>query len=43
MGGRPWKLGVEANYYIENDDKRPDFMIGFNVTPVVKNHLADLF
>ncbi|MGF1752777.1 transporter [Vibrio makurazakiensis] len=44
MGGKPWKLGFEANYYVEKDEKtRPDFMIGFNVSPVVNNALADLF
>ncbi|MGY3571638.1 hypothetical protein [Vibrio paucivorans] len=41
IGGRPWKFGLEANYYIEKDDKtRPDFMIGFNITPVVENQLV---
>ncbi|GAL09392.1 possible neuromedin U precursor [Vibrio astriarenae] len=44
IGGRPWKLGLEANYYIEKDEKtRPDFMIGFNITPVVENQLTRLF
>nr|WP_238322145.1 hypothetical protein [Vibrio mexicanus] len=42
IGGRPWKFGLEANYYIEKDEKtRPDFMIGFNITPVVENKLAN--
>ena len=44
IGGRPWKFGLEANYYLEKDEKtRPDFMIGFNITPVVENKLAGLF
>lgn len=44
LAGRPWKFAIEANYYVEKDEKvRPDFMIGFNITPVVENKLADLF
>ncbi|PMG82095.1 hypothetical protein BCU83_08205 [Vibrio breoganii] len=44
MGSRPWKIGLEANYYIEKDEKtRPDFMIGLNITPVVENKFAGLF
>ncbi|CAM3000766.1 hypothetical protein [Vibrio rarus] len=44
IAGRPWKIGIEANYYIEKDEKvRPDFMIGFNITPVVENGLANFF
>lgn len=44
MGGRPWKFGLEANYYLEKDEKtRPDFMLGFNITPVVENKLMGLF
>jgi len=40
-GGRPWKLGMELNYYVEQPDPfGPDWMIGFNVTPVVKNRIA---
>jgi hypothetical protein len=43
-GGRPWKLSVEANYYVEKADAfGPEWMFSFNVTPVVKNKLADLF
>ena len=42
--GRPWKLSVEANYYVEKADAfGPEWMFSFNVTPVVKNKLADLF
>ncbi|MCZ8499619.1 hypothetical protein O9929_23905 [Vibrio lentus] len=44
MNGRPWKFGIEANYYIEKDEKaRPDFMLSFNISPVVENKLASLF
>ncbi|CAH7222584.1 conserved exported hypothetical protein [Vibrio chagasii] len=44
FSGRPWKFGIEANYYIEKDEKtRPDFMLSFNVSPVVENKLASLF
>jgi len=44
FGGRPWKLSFEINYYVEQPDPfGPDWMIGFNVAPVVKNGLASLF
>ncbi|WP_172379618.1 MULTISPECIES: hypothetical protein [Vibrio] len=44
ISGRPWKFSIEANYYLEKDEKsRPDFMLGFNVSPVVENKLARLF
>jgi len=43
-GGRPWKLAMELNYYIEQPDLfGPDWMIGFSVTPVVKNRIAEWF
>jgi len=42
--GKPWKLSMEINYYIEQADAfGPEWMIGFNVTPVVKNGLVDWF
>lgn len=42
LGGRPWKFGIEANYYLEKDERtRPDFMLGINITPVVTNKLAE--
>ena len=42
--GRPWKLSVEVNYYVEKADTfGPEWMIGFNIAPVVKNGLAPLF
>ena len=43
MGGRPWKLGVEVNYYTEQPDAfGPDWMIGINIAPVVKNVFAGM-
>lgn len=42
--GRPWKLGVEVDYFVEkNDTFGPEWVLTLNVTPVVKNVLADLF
>ncbi len=44
MGGKPWKLGMEINYYVEQPDAfGPRWMIGFNIGPVVKNVMADWF
>jgi len=44
IGGKPWKIGVEANYYVEQSDSfGPEWMFGFNITPVIKNPLAGLF
>ena len=43
-GSTPWKLSMEFNYYIEQADAfGPDWMIGFNISPVVKNGLVDWF
>lgn len=40
-GGRPYKLGVELNYYVEQPDQfGPDWMISFEVAPVVENAIA---
>lgn len=40
----PKLLSFEINYYVEQPDPfGPDWMIGFNVAPVVKNGLASLF
>jgi len=42
--GRPWKLGVELNYYVEKADSfGPEWMLGISIAPVVKNGLASLF
>ena len=43
-GSTPWKLSMEINYYIEQADAfGPEWMIGFNISPVVKNGLVDWF
>ncbi len=43
-GSTPWKLSMELNYYIEQADAfGPEWMIGFNISPVVKNGLVDWF
>lgn len=42
--GRPWKLSVELNYYVEKADAiGPEWMLSLNIAPVVKNGLASLF
>ncbi len=42
--GRPWKLALEVNYYVEKADAfGAEWMVGFNLGPVVKNVLADMF
>ncbi len=44
LGSTPWKLGMELNYYLEQADTfGPEWMIGFNISPVVKNSLVDWF
>lgn len=44
FNGRPWKLGVEFNYYTEKADSfGPDWMMGFTIGPVVENALASWF
>lgn len=41
---QPWKLSIEANYYAKKPDKYgPDWMIGINIAPVMKNALATWF
>ena len=43
-GGRPWKLGLEVNYYREKADSfGPEWMVGFSVAPVIANPLAKWF
>jgi hypothetical protein len=38
---RPWKFSVDLNYYVERPDSiAPEWMVGFNVAPVVKNVFA---
>jgi hypothetical protein len=42
--GRPWKLSVELNYFVEQPDAfGPEWLVGVNIGPVVKNVLANLF
>jgi hypothetical protein len=44
LSGRPWKLSVEVNYFVEQPDAfGPQWLISFNVAPVVENVLANLF
>ena len=44
MKGRPWKLSAELNYYVEKADAfGPEWMLSFNIAPVVKNGLATMF
>lgn len=43
-GGSPWKVGMEINYYLEKPDAfGPEWMIGFNVSPVIKNPFSKWF
>lgn len=42
VGKTPLKLALEGNYYVEKADPLgQDWMIGFNITPVVPNVVAD--
>lgn len=44
IGGRPWKLSAELNYYVEKADALgPKWMLSVNLAPVVKNGLAGWF
>jgi hypothetical protein len=44
IGGKPWKLSAEANYYVEKSDTfGAEWMIGLNVAPVVENVFAKWF
>ena len=44
LGGKPWKISAEANYYVERSDTfGPEWMVGINITPVIENPLARLF
>ncbi len=44
LGGRPWKFGLDFNYYVEQPDAfGPEFLVEFKITPVVENALANLF
>jgi hypothetical protein len=42
FGKLPVKLSLEGNYYVEKaDGLGQDWMIGFNITPVVPNVVAE--
>jgi hypothetical protein len=42
--GRPWKLSVELNYYVEKPDAiGPEWMLSLNIAPVVNNAMAKWF
>ena len=42
--GRPWKLGMEINYYVDQADSfGPEWMIGLNISPVMENVFAKWF
>ncbi len=44
MGGRPWKIGMEFNYFVEQPDSfGPEWSVEFNIAPVVENVLAKWF
>lgn len=44
IGSTPWKFQFEVNHYVQRPDAfGPKWMIGFNVTPVVKNVIAEWF
>jgi hypothetical protein len=39
---RPWEFSLELNYYVERPDAiAPEWMLGFNVAPVVTNVFAE--
>jgi hypothetical protein len=42
--GRPWKLGAEINYFVDQPDAfGPEWMFGINIAPVVENVFATMF
>jgi len=42
--GRPWKLSMEFNYFVEKPDSfGQEWFIGFNIAPVVENGLVSWF
>jgi hypothetical protein len=44
INGRPWDFSVDLNYYVERPDAiAPEWMVGFNVAPVVENIFARWF
>ena len=44
LGGRPWKIGAEINYFVDAPDAfAQEWFVGFNISPVVENGLANWF
>jgi len=44
IAGRPWDFSIDLNYYVVRPDTiAPEWMVGFNVTPVVENVFAKWF
>jgi hypothetical protein len=44
VGGRPWKLGAEINYYVEQPDAfGPRWMFGISIAPVIENPFSKLY
>jgi len=44
INGRPWDFSVDLNYYVERPDAiAPEWMVSFNVAPVVENIFAKWF
>lgn len=41
---RPWKIGVEINYFADQPDAfGPEWMVGLDITPVVENKIVQWF
>ena len=41
IGKRPWDFALDLNYYVERADAvAPEWMVGFNIAPVVQNIFA---
>jgi hypothetical protein len=44
LNGRPWKIGAEINYFVDSPDSfAQEWFVGFNISPVVENGLANWF
>lgn len=44
LGDRPWKFGLDFDYYVEQADSfGPDWKVTISITPVVENMLARIF
>jgi len=44
LGSTPVRFELELNYYVEQEDAfGPEWMLGFNITPVVHNFIEDAF